>query len=477
MGSLRTWDMDWSCHRIHEASVRILERAGVDILHAKARELFAQHGALVMGNRVFIPQWLLENALSSAPPEFTIYARNPERNVTLGGEHQVFAPGYGPPFVIDSLRGRRRGSMDDYRDLVRLVHAAAHLDVNGGPIVEPQDVPHTVRHLDMLAHTVMNSDKVFMGSVRGEQGARDSLAIASILFGGTGALRARPVMISLINCITPLKYDETMLGALMEYAAHGQPIVIASFALAGSSAPVTLAGLVALQNAEVLAGIALSQIVSPGAPVVYGSASAITDMRRAGLAVGAPETALIAAATAQMARYYNLPSRCGGGLTDSKLPDFQAGAESMMNLLFAVCCGANFVLHAAGILEHYMAVSYEKLLVDNELIGVAKRLRKGFSVDEESVAESLICQVGPGGEFLTTDHTFAHFRNDMFFPDLADRHPYELWHESGEHTMVDRGAKRWQEILASFEPPMPGSDQVREIHQYIADRKRHELGD
>ncbi|MFZ5436753.1 MAG: trimethylamine methyltransferase family protein [Bacillota bacterium] len=477
MGSLRTWDMDWSCHRIHEASVRILERAGVDILHPKARELFAQHGASVMGDRVFIPQQLLENALSSAPAAFTIYSRNPARNVTVGGEHQVFAPGYGPPFVIDSVRGRRRGSMDDYRDLVRLVHAAAHVDVNGGPIVEPQDVPHTVRHLDMLAHTVMNSDKVFMGSVRGEKGARDSLAIASVLFGGTGALRARPVMISLINCITPLKYDETMLGALMQYAAYGQPIVIASFAMAGSSAPVTLAGLLALQNAEVLAGVALSQLVSPGAPVVYGSASAITDMRRAGLAVGAPETALIAAATAQMARFYNLPSRCGGALTDSKLPDFQAGAESMMNLLVAACCGANFILHAAGILEHYMAISYEKVLVDNELIGMVKRLRKGFSADEDSIADALICQVGPGGDFLTTYHTFTHFRNGTFFPDLADRHPYELWLESGERGMVDRGAERWQQILASFEPPTPGEDQVKEIQQYVADRKREELGD
>jgi len=251
-----------------------------------------------------------------------------------------------------------------------------------------------------------------MGSAMGEQGAKDSIRIASILFGSEAQLAEKPRFISILCSLTPLKYDLRMLGALMEYARAGQPQLISSLSIAGATGPVTLAGNLALQNAEILAGIALAQLVREGTPVIFAGASSNAEMRSGALSIGSPEMAMNTAATAQMARYYKLPGRSGGAVCDAKAPDAQASYESMMNLLMAPVCGINFVLHSAGIIESYNCMSYEKFVIDDEMCGMVKKIKQGYKVNDDTLGLDVINEVGPGGHFLDKDHTLVHFRGE-----------------------------------------------------------------
>lgn len=444
---------DDEIERIRSAALGILAHTGVNITYPPALKVLRAAGARVEGERVFLPPRLVEEAVARAPRRFVIHARNPGKNVTVGGGETVLIPGYGAPFVTAPDGTRRKATLEDFIKFARLSGASPYLHISGGVLVEPCDVPEDRRHKVMLYACMANSDKPFMGSATGAAHARDSIAMAARLFGGENAIREKPVMITLINSLTPLMFDERMAGALITHAAAGQPVIIASLAMAGSTSPATLAATLALQNAEVLAGVTLAETIRPGTPVVYGSASSLTEMSHGSLSIGAPEGAWIAAATAQIARFYGLPSRAGGCLTDSKLPDAQAACESMMNMQAAALAGVDLVLHATGILESYMSMSLEKFVLDDEICGMVRRILTGGQVNGETLATDLIHEVGPGGQFLTSDHTYRHFRTEFWQPVVAHRGNYDQWRLDGARDALSRARKRVSEILENYQAP------------------------
>jgi trimethylamine--corrinoid protein Co-methyltransferase len=316
----------------------------------------------------------------------------------------------------------------------------------------------------MLQAHMLHSDKPFIGSTEGESGAQHTMEMIEILFGSRPD---RPVTIGLINPLSPLGYGTETLQALMAYAHAGQPIVIATLIMAGSTGPITLAGVLALQNAEQLAGIVLAQLIRPGLPCIYGSTSTNIDLRTGALAVGSPELSLCLSAHAQLARFYGLPSRGGGALTDASLTDPQAGYESMFSLLTTINSGIDFVLHAGGILSSYLAFSYEKFVMDDEICGMARRYLRGIQVDPETLAYEVISNVGPGGHFLGEDHTLERCRTEFWQPKLFDRSGLEAWWDGGRSDTTSRATRRWQELLACHEDPALDGTTASQLQAYI----------
>jgi trimethylamine--corrinoid protein Co-methyltransferase len=450
---------------IHQTSMKLLENVGVMFPHEDALAVFKQQGIKVDGQKVYLAETRVMNALTTVPRQFTLHARNPQKSVTVGGAESVFAPGYGAPFLVDAETGKRAATLADYHRLAKLAHALPNQDVSGHLLVEPGDVPAATAHLHMLHAHLIHSDKPFVGSAAGQLGARQTMEMARIVFGSE--VRDRPVTISLINSLTPLGYSVEMLEALLEYIRWRQPVVIAALAMAGSTAPVTLAGMLAMQNAELLAGIVLTQLISPGMPVVYGSTSTNIDMRSGALAIGSPELSQMIAAHAQLARYYGMPSRSGGALTDASYPDAQAGFESMMSLLTTVNSGVSFVLHAAGILSSYLAFSYEKFVMDDELCGMVRHCQRGFAITPETLAYDTIAKVGPGKNFLMEDHTVQHCRTAFWKPALCDRGGLEAWMQGGRQDTVARARQRWQQLLREHQDPEIDKTIERQLQAYL----------
>jgi trimethylamine--corrinoid protein Co-methyltransferase len=449
--------------QVHDASMQILQKVGIDFRYPPALEILKKGGAKVDGERVFFPAQLVEALIRKAPAEFTLYARNSDCDVVIGGSHMAFIPGYGAPFVTDLDNGRREGALQDFENFVKLTQASPYQDICSGMVIEPNDVPHEIRHAKMIYAAMKYSEKPFVGSAMGAQGARDSIRMASILFGSQDRLAEKPRMISILTSLTPLGYDERMLGAILEYARAGQPQLISSLVIAGATGPTTLAGTLALQNAEILAGIVLTQLV----PVVFSGSSSNTEMRSGALSIGSPEMAVNAAATAQMARFYNLPVRGGGAVSDAKVPDAQAAYESMMSLLMAQVSRINFVLHSAGILESYSCMSYEKFVIDDEICGMVKRIKKAYAVTADTLAHDVIKAVGPGGYFLDQDHTFEHFRSEFYQPMISNRDNFDTWHAGGSKQILETANQKVKQILADYSPPDLPADADKDLKRFI----------
>jgi trimethylamine--corrinoid protein Co-methyltransferase len=454
---------------IHGASMRLLAEVGVRFPVDEAIDVFKGNGVKTDGRHVYLEEQQVMQALETVPSQFTIHARNPDRNVTIGDGKSVFAPAYGAPFLVDPEVGKRAPTMEDYHQLVQLAHALPNQDLSGHLLVEPEvKSPNTV-HIQMLYAHMVHSDKPFIGSAAGATGARDTMKMASILFGED--LHDKPVTISLINSLTPLGYSAEMIEALMAYAQWRQPVVIAALAMAGSTSPVTLAGTLAVQNAELLAGVTLSQLISPGTPVVYGSTSTNIDMKSGALALGGPELSQMIAAHAQLARHYGLPSRSGGSLTDASYPDAQSGFESMLSLLTTVSCGVDFVLHAAGILSSYLAFSFEKFVLDDEMCGLVRRFWDGFEISPETIAYDVISNVGAGGNYLMEMHTLKRCRTEFWQPSLSDRSGLEAWMSGGRRDAVDRARQRWQKLVSEQQDPPLDQTVASQLQSYIEERK------
>ncbi len=464
---------DQEIQQIHQTSMKLLENVGVEFPHPEALEVLGSHGVRVDGSRTFWTERQLLAALESVPKQFTIQARNPERNVTSGGGEPVFAPCYGAPFLVDAapgsdgLRwvGKRAPTLDDYVTLVKLVQALPNQDMSGHLLVEPDASPVRMLHAHMV-----HSDKAFIGSTAGKKGAEHTLRMARILLGddvGTSAAEDKYVTISLINSLSPLGYSTEMLDALLTFARARQPMVIAALMMGGSTGPITLAGVLAAQTAELLAGIALTQLVSPGTPAVFGSTSTNIDMKSGALAIGSPELSQMIAAHADLARFYTLPSRSGGALTDASFPDAQAGFESMMSLLTTVNSGVDFILHAGGILTSYLATSIEKLVLDDEMCGMVRRWRQGIVVSEETLSYEVIAKVGPGGNFLTEPQTVKRCRKEFWKPDLCDRAGLEAWSQGGQRDAVERARARWQTLVAEHVDPPLDATTARQLREYV----------
>jgi trimethylamine---corrinoid protein Co-methyltransferase len=456
--------------QIHDTSMKLLAEVGVQFPYEPALSVFQKHGVKTDGQRVYLSEDQVMQAVANAPKQFTILARNPERNVVVGGGQPVFAPGYGAPFLVDGtpadggVVGKRAPSMEDYANLVKLAHALPNQDMSGHLIVEPH-VPHAdTVHVRMLQAHMVHSDKAFIGSAAGKRGARDTFEMARILFGGE---LDQPVTICLVNSLTPLGYSTEMLEALVEYAQAGQPVVIAALAMAGSTAPITLAGTLATQTAELLAGITLAQLIKPGTPVVFGSTSTNIDMKSGALAIGSPELSQMIMAHAQLARHYGLPARSGGALTDASYPDAQAGFESMMSLLTTVNAGIDFVLHAGGILSSYLAFSYEKFVLDDEMCGMVRRMKQGIIIDDATLAYDVIANVGPGGNYLMEMHTVKRCRKEFWKPALCDRGGLEAWMQADKPTAAQRAPQRWRALLAEHEDPALDETTRKQLEAYV----------
>jgi len=454
--------------QIHKTSMRTMEEVGVQFPHEEALAVFERHGFKTDDEKVFFEEQQVMDALASVPEQFTIHAPDPDKNVVVGNGSPVFAPGYGAPFLVDYEVGKREPTMDDYEDLVRLADALPNQDMSGHLLVEPADVASGTAHLLMLKAHMLHSDKPFIGSAEGEVGARHTMEMAEILFGEE--IGDRPVTVALINSLSPLGYSDEMLRALMVYAEHRQPVVIAALAMAGSTGPITLAGLLAMQSAELLAGVVLTQLVNPGTPVFYGSTSTNIDMKTGALAIGSPELALMISGHAQLARYYDLPTRSGGALADASFPDAQAGFESMSALLTTVNSGVDFVLHAGGILSSYLAFSPEKLVLDDEMCGMMRRYEEGIEVTPDTLAYDVIANVGSEGNYLMEMHTVKRCRSEFWTPALVDRSGLEEWMETGRERAVDRAHARWQKLVAEHEDPALDETTVRQLESFVEER-------
>jgi len=453
---------------------RIVSELGIEFLHDEALDYLRGAGQDVDGQLVkFDPEWILEQ-VAKAPPEFDLQARNPERTVHIGGRHMVFSAVYGCPFVREGIE-RRDATYADFQNLVKLSQSFPQLDSPGGTICEPNDRPLDSRHLDMVYALLTLSDKPFMGSVTSGPNAVDTIAMAEMVFGKE-SLEATPAIISLINVNSPLRYDDRMLAALLEYSKANQATIVTPFLLMGAMSPVSVPATLAQQVGEALAGIALVQTIRPGCPVVFGSFLSNTDMQSGSPSFGTPESAVGLLCTGQIARHYNLPFRSGGALTSSQVVDTQAGYESMMSLWPTFLAGTNFVMHSAGWLESALVSCYEKFVTDVECLRMLYEVFKPLQVNEETLAYSAHQEVGQGGHFLGAAHTLERFRECFYRPLVSSTENYERWNRNGGNDTAARANAVWKKTLEEYEEPPMDEGLKAELKSFV-DRRRTELGD
>ena len=454
-------------HQIHATVLRVLEEVGVRFMYPPALEILKKAGCAVDGDRVYFPAKLVEAQVQKAPSEFTLFGRTAEKDVVIGGDNTVFAPCYGPPYVICLDKGRRESTLEDFINFAKLTHASEHLDVVSGILVEPNDVPLERRTAEMVSASMIYSDKPFMGGVFGGRAARQTIEIAAMVCGGEKALAQKPPFFSLLGACPPLAWGEITLSAMMAYAAAGLPMLVNTFAIGGATAPVTLEDAMVVQNADILSGIVFVQLLREGVPVVFSASSGCANLRLGTLAAGAPERGIFCAATSQMARYYKIPCRAGTGSTDAKALDAQAGFETMMNLLMSTATRANFIMASAGLLESSMAASYEKFIIDEEMIGMCRRINRGASVTARDLAFDVIKEGALKGEFLTHPHTFENFRKALYQPILEERDDYEQWSEKGCEPIEQKANRKWKEILNNYREPELPQSVIKDIRKYI----------
>jgi trimethylamine--corrinoid protein Co-methyltransferase len=456
--------------RVHEMSMRILRELGIDFYDDEAREILRAHGADVRGDTVFFDEELLLKYVGMAPSQFTQLARNPQNNVTIGGNNMVFAPVYGCPFVEDLDGGRREATLKDFQNFVKLAYMSPYIHHSGGTVVEPTDEPVSTRHLDMLLSHITYSDKAFMGSVTSGKNAADSVAIAEIVFGAD-TIRQNPALLSLINVSSPRRFDDRMLSCIKVYARARQAMIITPFILAGAMGPTSVAGTVAQLNAEALAGIALCQMINPGTPVIYGSFLSTIDLQSGAPTFGTPESQTALYISAQMARHYGLPFRGGGTFSSSKVPDAQAGYESIMVMIPTVMARTNFVLHSAGWLENGLVSGYEKFVLDCEILGMLHIWAKGVDLSDEAFAMDAFAEVPPGGHFLGTAHTLRHFRDAFYRAELFDYNSAEQWELNGAPDTYARANAKVKQLLASYEAPTLDPSTAEALRRFVEQRK------
>lgn len=449
----------------------VLEEVGVVFAeNEQALARWKEAGADVRGDRVHIPRRLARQLCSTAPSTFTQHARNPERNVEIGGKKLVLAPVYGPPFVRDLEGGRRYGTIEDFRNFVRLGYMSKDLHHSGGTLCEPTDIAVNKRHFDMLLAHMTLSDKPFMGAVTDPSRAADSVEMAEILFGG---LEGRTAMTSLININSPLTFDATMMGALEVFARANQASIVSPFIVGGAMSPVSVAGTLTQVLAEVMAGVAYSQLVRPGAPVIFGAFVTTTDMGSGAPIFGTPEAAQITYGAGQLARRLGLPYRSGGSFCGAKLPDAQAGYETAQSLNTALLAGVNFMLHACGWLEGGLVASYEKFVLDADQLGALAKFAQGVAMDEDAQAMDAIREVkgGAGANYFSAAHTFRNFETAFWRSDVLDYKTFETWSEEGARDSQALAAERVKSMLSNYQPPALDVAVSDALHDYVARRK------
>ena len=455
---------------IHQASLRVLAQTGIDFLHPQARQLWADAGADVDAERVRSDPALVTSLVEQAPGSFTLHARNPAHTVEIGGDAVVFAAVGSAPYVSDTAGGRREGNEHDFRDLVRLSQVLNAVHVHGGYPVEPTDVHASVRHLHATRALLTLSDKVPHAYSLGAQRNLDCLEMVRIARQVDDAtLDDEPSIHTIINASSPLRFDEPMLEGILQYSARNQMVTVTPFTLAGAMAPVTLAGALVQQNAEALAGIAFTQLVRPGAPVVYGGFTSNVDMRSGSPAFGTPEFVKAALVGGQLARRAGLPYR-SSNVCAANAVDAQSSYESMFSLWGAVMGGANFVMHGAGWLEGGLRASFEKMVIDADLLQMMAAVLDPLIVDDATLAVDAIAEVGPGGHFFGVQHTQDRYRDAFFAPMVSDWRNFESWQDAGSPTALDHAARLVRELLDAYETPALPPEAAQELDDFVARR-------
>ena len=447
----------------------VLEEIGIAFPEQPAAQArWKDAGADVREGRIHLPKGLARELCKTAPAIFEQTARNPDRSVMIGGNNLVLAPVYGPPFVRDLDGGRRYATIEDFRNFVRLGHMSKWLHHSGGTVCEPTDVAVNKRHLDMtLAHMTL-TDKPFMGSVTEPERATDCVEMCKILFEEEEL--SRTYMTSLVNVNSPLTFDNVMMGALEVYARSNQACIVSPFIVGGAMSPVSVAGTLTQVLAEAMTGIAYSQLINPGAPVVFGAFVSSIDMNSGAPTFGTPEASKVLYGAGQLARRLNLPFRSGGALCGSKLPDAQAAYETANTLNAALLGGVNFMLHAAGWLEGGLVSSFEKFVLDADQLGVLHSLAEGVDMSLDAQAMDALREVGPGGHFLGSDHTQKHFKSAFWRSGLLDYRPYETWAEDGEPDSVMLANKRMRTMLENYQEPAMDPGVRDALNDFVARR-------
>jgi trimethylamine--corrinoid protein Co-methyltransferase len=459
---------------IHRASLRILETVGVEVLHPESLDIFRRAGARVDPDtkRVRLDGAQVEEAVARAPSRFALRARNRAHDVTVGDGHLIFVATGGPAFASDLDRGRRAGNYADMCDFIRLVQSLNVIHQDGGTAVEPTDLPAETRHLDVYEATLTLADKTWNCWGLGAHCVRDAIAMTCIAYDMTpDALAAEPALITIVNSNSPLRLDGPMGAGLVEMARHGQPVVMTPFTLAGAMSPVTLAGALTQQNAEALFMIALAQLARPGAPVAYGGFTSNVDMRTGAPAFGTPEYAKAAMATGQLARRYGLPYR-SSNVNAANAVDAQATYESAMSIWSCIMGGVNLMEHAAGWLEGGLTASFEKLIVDAEMLQLIRETMTPIPVREEDLGLEAIAEVGPGGHFFGAAHTLERYETAFYAPLLSDWRNFETWQEGGAVDATWRANGIWKELLRQYRPPAMDPAQREALAAYVAQRKK-----
>lgn len=450
--------------RIHEASLKILRETGVVFHSQEAIDLFKQHGARVNGNIVYFGAPMVEKALESVPEKFVWHARDEKKSVTVG-EGILIQPNIGPVYIQDMEQGRRMATLQDMANIVKLCQASDVIDLNGSVPVDPSDVAGEKKYYRIMYEILKNTDKPIIGACVTGSEAKKMLEMAELAMG-KGSLD-HPSVGVLVNSLTPLGYAPETIESIMEYAKRKQIILLAPCIMAGVSGPVSLMGTAVLQNVELLAGIVLTQLVNPGTPVVYAAASSVGYMKNASYAAGSPEAMMINTPNIQMGLdFYHMPTRTMCGITHSKTLDCQAGYETMMSLMMGLMSGAHIFVQCLGVLDAIMTTSYEKLIIDEELVRRVKHIRKGVDTSDEALAVDIIQEVGHGGTYLTHESTFTGFRN-IWSPTVSNWDSYADWLAQGAEDVTRIAHKKYKEILANAPESLLDSEIDKALQAYL----------
>ncbi len=461
--------------QIHAATLDILENIGIDFMDAEALSIWEKAGAKVdhKSQHVWIDRGLLMELVGKAPAKFRLRGRNPARDMIIGGNHINFLPGGGFAFISDLDSGKRNGTREDFANLLKLIQMSNVMHGTGVALIEMMDVPVSHRHLQRALLNLTLSDKPTTGAAHDRIIPQDILNMARITFGDAALDNpVDPVIVGIVNVNSPLRFDERMLGGLLSYARAGQALIMTPFIVAGAMSPITIAGAVAQQNAEVLAGTALAQLVRPQTPVLYGPFSTNADMRSGSPAFGTPEGGWVSVIAAQMARYYGMPSRGNGGLTNANSNDAQSAYEALWTLWPTVMAHSNYIMHGAGWLETGLTISFEKLMLDMENLAMFQHFLKGVEVNPDTLAVDMMAEVGPGGHHFGTPHTQARFSNAFYEPFISSRLSMENWVAQGAPDSAQRANTLWKQLLKEYEAPPIDSNVKQALEEYVAKRER-----
>ncbi|WP_299982831.1 trimethylamine methyltransferase family protein [Desulfobacula sp.] len=454
--------------KINTSSLELLNETGIRFPNKEALELFKHHGFKTQGEMVFFQDTDIEKALKTVPDRFELHARNKENSFVIGDNSYRMAPGYGPPFIIEPSGEMRQSVLEDTHKFCKLVQTSKALDFNSSIVAHPNDMPPETAHLDMLLSTMLLTDKPLMGSTSSKQCAQDSLEMARIIWGNTD----KPVMLNLVDSLSPLQYAQEMIDALMVYAKAGQPLIVHSSCSLGSSGPITIAGSLVISNACNLAGICLAQLINPGTPIVYGLGGSPTDMKTGGYINASPEDAKHTAIVTALSQYYNIPCRSQGALTESFSLDYQAGMEASMMLSTAALSGVHISLHACGTYGSMLAMSFEKFLADEDLCCAIKTLVKPIEFSEDAFAMDLIKKLGTSGTYLLESHTAIRCRSEFFIPDLNIRTIHSKWLEMDPRQMDQRASQLLEKRLSEYQKPDIDPAIENDLIKYLEMKKK-----